>query len=477
MKIISITTFFLCIITSLIAQKYDIQVRTEINLNQKIEQFRAVPVSVGKDVPYAVAALYSEDAEIDPNLGMFFFPEHTLKLSVFDIDGRILWKTDLGKGVIPGIWFSPIAAFDLDKDGIDEIWIVNNTNPGHPLDHRAYVLEKRNARTGKVMGQWEWPQPYKQQEMSRLFRHFIMGGYVHGEPVLITANGTKQYETIKCWNSDMTVRWMYKKTVDTPGCQGSHMSPIVDINNDGVDELLWGERCIELDKGKMLFCADEKTWNGHSDIIEPVLNKKTGKWYFFTCRESDHSKPNPPRVVLYDEKGKRVWGKLEEGHIDTGWAARLGKNGEPVVLGVKIGEKLRSAEGEYRVDIVENTFDAYTGKKIDLGFSVYTTIPVDLNGDGIHELVKGYFEGDGTILDSKGKVIGNIGGASAMASKFTGDDGEQILSYSKNGIIRIWMDKNAIDNHAAKKRYTNPFYKLNQKQTGNGYNLFNLGGI
>ena len=459
----------------LFAQDYNIQVKTEIDLGQKIEQFRAVPVTIGEDIPNAVVAMYSEDAEIDPNLGMFFFPEHTLKLAVFNVDGTILWKKDLGKGVIPGVWFSPVAAFDLDQDGLDEVWNVNTTDPGHPLDHRAFVLEKRDAKTGEVKGQWKWPEPYPQQEMSRLFRHFIMGGYVNGEPVLITANGTKNYETIKCWNSDLSERWVYKKTPDTPGCQGSHMSPVVDINNDGVDELLWGERCIELDKGKMLFCADEETWNGHSDIIEPVTDTKTGKWFFFTCRESNSK--NPPRVVLFDEKGQRVWSKLDEGHIDTGWAARIGKNGEPVVLGVKIGEKKRSAEGEHRVDVEEITFDAFSGEKIDLGFSVYTTIPVDVNGDGIHELVKGYFEGDGTLLDNKGNIIGNIGGASAIASKFTGDPGEQILSYSKNGIIRIWVDKSAQDNKIAKKRYSNPAYKLNQKQTGNGYNLFNLGGI
>ena len=74
-------------------------------------------------------------------------------------------------------------------------------------------------------------------------------------------------------------------------------------------------------------------------------------------------------------------------------------------------------------------------------FNVYTSIPVDINGDGIHELVKGYFEGDGTVLDREGKVIGNIEGLSAIASKFTSLPGEQILSYSKNGIIRIWTDK------------------------------------
>ncbi len=475
MKTISATTFVLFLTISVFAQKYDIQVKTEIDLDQEIGQLRAVPMTIGEEIPNAVAAMYSEDAEIDPNRGMFFFPEHTLKLAVFDVDGEILWKKDLGKGVVPGIWFSPLAAFDLDKDGKDEVWIVNNTNVGHPLRYEDYVLEKRNAETGEVEGQWKWPEPYPRQYMTRLYRHFIMGAYVKGEPVLITANGTKDYVVIKCWNRDMSERWTYRKTIDTPGCQGSHMSPIVDINNDGVDELFWGERCIELDKGKQLFCADEETWTGHSDIIEPVLDKKSGKWYFFTCRESNSKVP--PRLVFYDENGERVWSRLKEGHIDTGWAARLGKNGEPVVLGVKIGEKLRSADGEFRLDVVENTFHAFSGEKIDLGFSVYTTIPVDLNGDGIHELVKGYFEGDGTILDNGGKVIGNIGGASAIASKFTGDQGEQILSYSEDGMIRIWFDRNAQDNNAAKERYANPFYEVNKKQTGNGYNLFNLGGI
>src|SRR5690606_783035 len=125
--------------------------------------------------------------------------------------------------------------------------------------------------------------------------------------------------------------------------------------------------------------------------------------------------------------------------------------------------------------VVEYTYEAFSGKKVNLGFDVYSSIPVDINGDGIHELVKGYFEGDGNVLDRSGKVIGNIGGLSAMASKFTSLPGEQILSYSKDGLVRIWADKNARDNEKAMARYKNSFYLINQKQTGNGYNLFTLG--
>lgn len=457
------------------AQNFDLQVFAELDLGHKLGQFRAVPVSLGENQPKAIAAMYSEDAEIDPYIGMFFFPKHTLKVMVFDETGKIKWKRDIGEGVVPGIWFSPIFAFDMDQDGKDEIWIINNTDPEHPMNFRQYVLQKLDPESGQTLGQWPWPQPAFPQSMSHLYRHFIMGAFVHGEPVLLTAQGTYEAMAIQGWNSDMSLRWEHKIPEDAKGCAGSHVSPVVDINNDGVDDLLWGERCIELDQGKQLFCADEEVWEGHSDIIEPVLNRETNTWYFFTCRENYNDLD--PRVVLYDQKGNRVWGDLEEGHIDTGWAARIGKNGEPIVLGVKVGEKVRTAEGEHRTGVVENTYEAFTGKKIDLGFKVYTSIPVDLNGDGIHELVKGYFEGDGSVMDNQGNVIGNIGGNSAIASKFATLPGEQILSYSKDGKIKIWADKNAEDTPESKKRYDHPFYKINQKQTGNGYNLFTLGGI
>jgi len=291
------------------AQKYDLQVITEIDLGHPLGQLRAVPVSFGKNRPKGIAAMYSEDAEIDPYIGMFFFPKHTLKIIVFDEKGKIIWKRDLGQGVVPGVWFSPLFAFDLDQNGQDELWIINNKDQEHPLDFRKYVLEKLDPETGETIGQWPWPQPEQPQSMSHTYRHFIMGAYVKGEPVLITAQGTYGAMAIQGWNKDMSSRWQHNIPTDTKGSAGSHVTPIVDINQDGIDDLLWGERCIELDKGTQLFCADEEIWEGHSDIIQPILDWKNQKWYFFTCRET-HDKLGP-RVVLYDDKGNRKWGDLD----------------------------------------------------------------------------------------------------------------------------------------------------------------------
>ena len=60
------------------AQTYDLQVMTELDLGHNLGQFRAVPISLGADKK-AVAAMYSQDAEIDPYIGMFFFPKQEQK--------------------------------------------------------------------------------------------------------------------------------------------------------------------------------------------------------------------------------------------------------------------------------------------------------------------------------------------------------------------------------------------------------------
>jgi hypothetical protein len=246
----------------------------------------------------------------------------------------------------------------------------------------------------------------------------------------------------------------------------------VDLAGEGVDGVLWGERYLELDQGPVRWWADQGVYAGHSDVVQPVLDWRTGSWCVHTCRENGEA----PRIVCFDAQGRRMWGDLTHGHIDTGWAAHLDEAG-PVVLGVRIDAKRRGAEGERRTGVEEFAYRAFTGERVELGFAAYTSIPVDLNGDGRHELVKGYFEGDGTVLDGQGRVLGNIGGLAAMASKFIDHPGEQILSYAPDGTVRVWVDRHAHDTPAARRRYAHPFYRANQRLTACGYNLFNLGGI
>ncbi len=81
------------------------------------------------------------------------------------------------------------------------------------------------------------------------------------------------------------------------------------------------------------------------------------------------------------------------------------------------------------------------------------------------------------MWDRFGGRIGNVGGPVATASKFMDLPGEQLLSYSADGMARIWVDRDAEDSPHALLRYASPEYAANQRQTAVGYGLINLAGL
>jgi hypothetical protein len=457
------------------ARGIELDILLEVSLGSAIGQLRAMPVRLGEGAPKAFLAVYCADFDDDPYIEMFFFPTDTLKMALFTEHGQILWRCDLGKGVVPGIWFCPVFAFDLDGDGVDEIWYVNNVNVDHPLGLSGYRLARIDAQNGACTGQWPWPNQGGRQNLSHTFRNFIFGGHANGEPVLVTAQGTYGDMLLQGWGSNVSQRWERRIGEEDAGARGSHMCAIADMDQDGVQQVLWGERCIELGAGRELFCADRDTYRGHSDIAQPILDRESEQWFVYTCRESEQQVS--PRVVLYDSKGERIWGAVDAGHIDMGWVARLGDDGQLVASAIRIGQKTCGPDGRFHTGMDEFAFDALTGEPTDLGFSTYGTIPVDLNGDGRHELVRGRASRDGEVLDRHGNLIGDIGAPVAMASKFLDRPGEQLLAYYPDGVVRVWADRNAQDSPDALARYARPLYEANQRLTGVGYNLPNLGGM
>ena len=452
-----------------------LDVLLKLDLRSKIGQLRAVPVSLGSGSEKGILATYCADFDVDPYVEMFFYPTDNYKMVLFNQKGNILWRRDFSFSVVPGVWFCPILPFDLDEDGVDEIWYVNNTNTRHPFGLSGYCLERIDALTGTTTGQWTWSCFDKEQSLSKLFRNFIIGGYVHGKPILVTAQGTYENMFHQAWNNDMSKRWERSVGKKDAGARGSHMCPVIDINNDDIDELMWGERCIDLDKGSDVFCPDLDTYHGHSDIVQPVLDDKFEDWYFYTCRETDTNVS--PRVAFYDRKGNRMWGEINQGHIDMGWVARIGQDGEKVAMAVKISDKTCGPDGRFHLGMEEFTYNVFTGKRYELPYRVYKSIPVDLDGDGFHELAYGVSGGSGDVIDRGGNLIGNIGGTIAMASKFMDQPGEQILAFYEDGLVRIWGDRNAFDSKISYMRYSNPYYVASQRLTSVGYNLVNLGGL
>lgn len=453
----------------------DLQVMMEMNVGQPIEYFRTTPIELGTGMPRAFLSFYSANYDIDASYQMFCYPKDTLKMIVYTENGDVLWKRDLGPGVVPGHPYCNFFAFDLDGDGVDEIWFVNNRDPLHPFNLFEYCLERVDSETGETIGQWPWPHNDTHQPMSHVFRNHIFGGYVRGEPVLITAQGTYGPTFFQAWQSDMSLRWERNINPGHDGPAGSHVFPVFDINKDGVDEFMWGERCIEMDTGSTLFTADGETWRGHSDMVQPVYDSANERWLIYTNREN--KSVQGPRVNLYDDRGERVWGAIEQGHIHKGWIGRIGANGELIATAGKIGGQTKTLAGRFYTGVETFTFDALTGQPYPLPYDTFDTAPIDFNGDGMHEIVCGVTGGDARVIDRFGNPVHTIGGRVALCSKLIDHPGEQVLTYYRDGKVRIWADANAEDCEASKNRYRHPFYRANRKFPTKEYVVCMLGGI
>ena len=78
--------------------------------------------------------VYSNGYGIDPGEELLQFKYNGIvHIAVFTEDGTLLWDKQLPDGVMSGIWFVPAVPLDMDKDGVDEIYYVNNTGAPSPL--------------------------------------------------------------------------------------------------------------------------------------------------------------------------------------------------------------------------------------------------------------------------------------------------------------------------------------------------------
>lgn len=461
-------TLFLLFALSATGQK-DATLKPEFRCLMKLQmptpvgQLRIAQMNQGKGKRQGFAVIYGEDGNINPWHESFFYPLNTLKISVIDPDGKIIWTKDLGKGVVPGSAFCPMCVFDLDEDGIDEIYYVGNPDTFYPLRISKYRLMRLDGMTGKETGDWKWTFKDGDQTLSQVFRNFLLCGYVKGEPVLVAGQGVYKTMTLQAFDPGMKVRWERDILRTDAGARGSHMCAISDMNQDGVQELMWGERCIELDKGTDVFCPDIDTYNGHSDVAQPVWDASAKKWYLFTCRETQPKMP--PRICLFDDKGKRIWGHVDEGHIDQGIVARIGDNYRQILFALKIDTKVFEKDGIVRSGQIEYHFDALTGNEVKLPYSLGGKRPVDINGDGYHELI--YKSGEtSVIINRKGDEIAVLEGGVILSGKLVDLPGEQIVTLDQ-GELKLLTDINAKDSDFALERYKNPVYKINIKNTGN----------
>jgi len=220
------------------------------------------------------------DSSVDPGVGGPDETGTTYKIEAYLSDGTFLWRKDLGQGIEPGIWWSPMIAYDFDGDGKAEIALKTA-----PMDMKRDKGRVRtgpeycsilDGMTGKEITKVDWlPRDPRLGDYNRINRNQIGMAYLDGKtPCLLVARGTYRLMMVDAYtykNKKLTKLWHWDGDTETPIIhgQGAHTMTAADIDGDGRDEVLLGSCALD-DNGTCLW----STGLGHPDsmyltVIDP----------------------------------------------------------------------------------------------------------------------------------------------------------------------------------------------------------------
>ena len=214
-------------------------------------------------------------------------------LDAYKLDGTLLWRIDLGINIRAGAHYTPFLVYDFDCDGDSEV--VCRTSDG-TIDSNGKVIgdntkdyRDKNGRilagneyltvfdgmTGKeiVSIDYEpargWFKDWGDDVANRSDRFLAAVAYLDGtHPSIIMCRGYYTRVVVVAYNFDgktLTKIWTFDS--NQIGCeeyagQGNHNLCIADVDEDGYDEIVYGQCCIDHDGTGL--------WNtklGHGDLI------------------------------------------------------------------------------------------------------------------------------------------------------------------------------------------------------------------
>lgn len=265
---------------------------------------------------------------IDPALPWWTPSPDTYKLDAYTRDGQRLWQKDLGWAIERGIWYSPMAVFDLDGDGKAEVAVKTGEGDPRGADGRVQTgpewVSILDGLTGAELARDDWPSrqiPGEPFNYNLSSRNQMCVAYLDGRtPCLIVERGT--YTTIRLVAYEFTRTqglrklWTWDSREETGrgryNSQGAHILHAADIDADGRDEIIVGSAVVD-DNGNGLWT----TGFGHPDycFVGDIDPARPGLEIFYGIE--------PPRqngaLCLVDAKtGTVLWGlQTATNHVGT----------------------------------------------------------------------------------------------------------------------------------------------------------------
>jgi len=193
----------------------------------------------------------------------------TYKIEAYRLDGTMMWRHDMGWSIEAGIWYSPWIVYDVDGDGMAEVYC--KAGEGDPRDEKGLVqtgpeyLIKLDSQTGKVVAKMPWLSRDGFSQYNYYCRNFLTVAYLDGrKPSLIMQRGTYRLIKMQALDKDFNQIWYWESTQEKKkyGGQSGHGLITADIDADGRDELVIGSAVLD-EYGKGLWTTEM----GHPDAF------------------------------------------------------------------------------------------------------------------------------------------------------------------------------------------------------------------
>ena len=139
----------------------------------------------------------------------------TYKLEAYSLDGRFLWRHDMGWSIEAGTWYAPYVVYDLDGDGKAEVYCKGGE--GDPREPEGHVktgpewLYRLDGQTGQIVKQIAWiPRLPEIGEYNYFCRNMLAVAYLDGRrPHLLMQRGTYRAIVIEAYDPDLKLVWRW----------------------------------------------------------------------------------------------------------------------------------------------------------------------------------------------------------------------------------------------------------------------------
>jgi len=375
------------------------------------------------------------NSNVDPYVKYWKKSPGTYKIEAYLADGTFLWRNDLGWSIEQGIWYSPYVVYDLDGDGKAEVAI--KTGEGDPRDPNGRVvsgpeyLSVWDGLTGKEKLRVPWISREGFPAYNYSSRNQLGIAFLDGKtPCLIVARGTYNVMRVVAYqyhNGKLEELWRWNDEEEGPlyRGQGAHYMHCVDVDQDGLDEVILGS-CVLDDDGTGLW----STGLGHPDhcYVGDIDPSRAGLEIYYGVEPGG---PANKMCVVDAKTGKILWGLQERTyHIHS---SGLCADFDPHHVGMECygGEAEKEPRGKNRRWLFSAKGELLaTEKTWDKGLSPRA---VYWDADAYRELVIGE-----TVRAFDDQIVTKgIQGYQAAWADIVGDWREEIIT-SVEGELRIY---------------------------------------